>query len=36
MLESTKGGLIAGVGVLILFWTVIRVLGNVKVRLITF
>lgn len=30
MLESTKGGLIAGVGVLILFWTVIRVLGNVE------
>lgn len=30
MLESTKGGLIAGVGVLILFWAVIRVLGNVE------
>jgi len=30
MLESTKGGLIAGVGVLILFWTVIRVLGNIE------
>ncbi len=30
MLESTKGGLIAGIGVLILFWTVIRVLGNVE------
>jgi membrane protein len=30
MLETTKGGLIAGVGVLILFWTVIRVLGNVE------
>lgn len=30
MLESTKGGLIAGVGVLVLFWTVIRVLGNVE------
>ncbi len=30
MLESTRGGLIAGVGVLILFWTVIRVLGNIE------
>jgi len=30
MLESTQGGLIAGVGVLILFWTVIRVLGNIE------
>ena len=30
MLESTKGGLIAGVGVLILFWTVIRVMGNIE------
>lgn len=30
MLESTKGGLIAGIGVLVLFWTVIRVLGNIE------
>ena len=30
MLESTQGGLIAGVGVLLLFWTVIRVLGNIE------
>ena len=30
MLKSTEGGLIAGVGVLILFWTVIRVLGNIE------
>ena len=30
MLESTQGGLIAGVGVVVLFWTVIRVLGNVE------
>ncbi len=30
MLETTKGGLIAGVGLLILFWTVIRVLGNIE------
>ncbi len=30
MLESTQGGLVAGVGLLILFWAVIRVLGNVE------
>ncbi len=30
MLESTQGGLMAGVGLLILFWAVIRVLGNVE------
>lgn len=30
MLESTKGGLIAGIGILILFWTVIKVLGNIE------
>ncbi len=30
MLESTQGGLIAGVGVLVLFWAVIRVLGNTE------
>ena len=30
LLENTKSGLIAGVGVLILFWTVIRVLGNIE------
>jgi len=30
MLESTKGGLVAGVGILVLFWTVIRVLGNIE------
>lgn len=29
-LESTKGGLIAGVGIVILFWTVIKVLGNIE------
>jgi membrane protein len=29
-LESAKGGLIAGVGVALLFWTVIKVLGHVE------
>jgi membrane protein len=30
MLEHTKGGVIAGVGVIFLFWTVIKVLGNIE------
>jgi membrane protein len=30
LLASTRGGVIAGVGVLILFWTVIRVFGNIE------
>jgi len=30
MLENTKGGLIAGVGVVILFWSVMKVLGNIE------
>lgn len=29
-LESTRGGLIAGVGVMFLFWTIIKVLGNIE------
>ena len=29
-LENTKGGVIAGVGVALLFWTVIKVLGNIE------
>lgn len=29
-LENTKGGLIAGIGVVVLFWTVIKVLGNIE------
>lgn len=29
-LEKTQGGLIAGVGVAILFWTVVKVLGNIE------
>jgi len=30
VLQNTQGGLIAGVGVIILFWTVIKVLGNIE------
>ncbi|HTZ38664.1 MAG TPA: YihY/virulence factor BrkB family protein, partial [Syntrophales bacterium] len=30
MLENTKGGLVAGVGVMLLFWTIIKVLGNIE------
>lgn len=30
LLENTKGGIVAGVGILILFWTVIKVLGNIE------
>lgn len=30
MLETTKGGLIAGIGIAVLFWTVIKVLGHIE------
>jgi membrane protein len=30
LLENTKGGAIAGVGVVVLFWTVIKLLGNIE------
>jgi membrane protein len=30
LLENTKGGAIAGVGVVVLFWTVVKVLGNIE------
>lgn len=30
LLENAKGGAIAGVGVAVLFWTVIKVLGNIE------
>ncbi len=30
LLENAKGGVIAGVGLLLLFWTIIRVLGNIE------
>ncbi len=29
-LENTKGGIIAGVGVALLFWTIVKVLGNIE------
>jgi len=30
MLENTKGGLIAGIGVILLIWSVVKVLGNIE------
>lgn len=30
MLENTKGGMIAGIGVIVLFWAVIKVLGHIE------
>jgi membrane protein len=30
LLENTKGGLVAGIGVIVLFWTVIKLLGNIE------
>ena len=30
LLENTQGGVIAGVGIAALFWTVIKVLGNIE------
>ncbi len=30
MLETTKGGMIAGIGVVLLFWAVIKMLGNIE------
>jgi membrane protein len=30
LLESTRGGLIAGIGVILLFWTVISILGKIE------
>ena len=30
MLANTQGGLVAGVGVILLFWTIIKVLGNIE------
>lgn len=33
MLANTKGGLIAGIGVGVLFWTVIKVLGHIEASL---
>ncbi len=33
MIENTKGGMVAGIGVVILFWMVIKVLGNIEMAL---
>lgn len=30
LLEATRGGVMAGVGVLLLFWTIVRVLGHIE------
>ncbi len=30
LLENTKGGVIAGIGIALLFWTIIRLLGNIE------
>ena len=30
LLESTKGGVVAGIGVVVLFWTIINVIGNIE------
>jgi membrane protein len=30
LLENTKGGALAGVGIVVLFWTIIKVLGNIE------
>lgn len=30
MLLSTKGGVVAGIGIVVLFWTVIKVIGNIE------
>lgn len=30
LLESTKGGVIAGIGIVVLFWTIISLIGNIE------
>ncbi|MBW1771197.1 MAG: YihY/virulence factor BrkB family protein, partial [Deltaproteobacteria bacterium] len=30
LLENTKGGMVAGIGIAILFWAIIKVLGNIE------
>jgi membrane protein len=30
LLSNTKGGVVAGIGVVVLFWTVIKVIGNIE------
>jgi membrane protein len=31
LLENTQGGLIAGIGVILLFWTVVKLLGHIEI-----
>lgn len=31
MLASTQGGIVAGIGIIVLFWTVIKVIGNIEI-----
>jgi len=33
LLEQTKGGIIAGIGLLVLFWSVLKVLGHIEMAL---
>jgi membrane protein len=33
LLEQTQGGLIAGIGLVVLFWSVLKVLGNIEMAL---
>src|SRR5512137_1499801 len=30
LLETTKGGVVAGIGIVVLFWTIISVIGNIE------
>ena len=30
LLDSTKGGVVAGIGIVVLFWTIIKVIGNIE------
>ncbi len=30
MLDNTRGGMVAGIGIVLLFWTVIKLLGNIE------
>jgi len=30
LLENTKGGMMAGIGVLVLFWAIVKILGNIE------
>ncbi len=30
LLENTKGGMMAGIGILVLFWAIVKILGNIE------